>query len=420
MLLCALRGPKLSFFFFRHCYYSSFPSNQLRSLYRSSPSLKSSPSRSPSLTLDEPVSSPSSSPSPPAYDSSAASSYSPSSSGSLKRKRAMSDTYPESEPPPISPAMKRFRTAMNSSGLSRSVSDPTSLISQVQRPQKPQEITFSGFQASVLDNWFGQSDLADPFGSNFDPFLGLDPVLSSDSTSTSVMTPLPFQPQPLSIDLADFSFSRSSSISLSSGYDSPSTSPSTPALSASGSLTDLSEDEDGGSSNIDSLFGDVKDGGAVSTISSYESIDGAVIKTPAKVEAKSCASVPTPAEILNNVLAVNGNNIPPPDFSAFELSISDPSLLNLPDFDLSGFPEINLGVDSQLGLQSGTTSEVGSFSNGTLASSMGGNYAEDLDTLFAAWSPRNDSGLEVGFREHWTDPAGPTPTMATFADASAA
>jgi hypothetical protein len=186
-------------------------------------------SRSGSLSLEDELAeyekTLASSPSPSPSDSSS------SSSSSLKRKRAVSDSYPEQTP--ISPSTKRLRTTLNSSGLSRSVSDPISHVSRRQWAQS--ELTFSGFPASTLNTWFDHGDLADPFGSHFDPYAGLDPVVRSDEVSASpsyngaaVLSVPPVQPYPLYVNLTDSSFlsqpqSRSQSPSSSNdhGFFSP-------------------------------------------------------------------------------------------------------------------------------------------------------------------------------------------------------
>ncbi|KAF5388542.1 hypothetical protein D9757_004639 [Collybiopsis confluens] len=343
-------------------------------------------SRLSSLTLYESVSSPSN------HDSSSPVN-SPASSAPLKRKRTVSESQHELEQTPVFSAAKRLRTAINSSGLARSVSDPTTYA----RGRESTDITFSGFPASLLGSWFDTGNPADPFGSKFDPFSPLDSVEIFDSTPEQLpsVSPLALQPHPLSVDLADLS------LFSTSGYGSPSTSPSTPGLSASGSLTDFSDDEEShGDDDVDSLFDDRVIHEADTSVFDLHTL----VTNAAVTEAKSTspASVLTPADILdgatNSVAAA-----PIPDFAPFDLSITDPSLLNFTDFGLTGFPEIDFG-DSQLGLQSG------------FPGAIEGSYEGNLDALLSAWAPPDRTGSGGAWDvQNWTGVTQLTPTQVTFA-----
>jgi hypothetical protein len=356
--------------------------------------------------------------SPPASPTSSTFDYSSMSAPSYKRKRATSDSHTSFEP--VSPATKRLRTTLNFAGISRSVSDPP-------RP-KPisdelEPVTFSGFPLPMLESWFSQGEEygVDPFRSSFDPFDGLDPVVRSDlnsdasvygatatslaATDTSVVSvPPPVQPYPLSIDLADLSVflkNRSSSTSSYSDtlFSSPS-SPATPALSASGSLTDLSEDEyhhgDGEDADTDddleSLFGG-KDDSVNVTEPEPESSTNAIRAEAVKDVVKN----PLPT---NSLSPNNDNNVDPTlslslsSFSSFEVDLNtfDPTFFHETSFPL--LDEFNFDVDGY---------KLLNFSNGDFqVGSLG---------LLPDHSLSQGGGSEL-----W---AGPTPTRETFASASA-
>ncbi|KAF9074783.1 hypothetical protein BDP27DRAFT_1315954 [Rhodocollybia butyracea] len=151
---------------------------------------------------------------------------------SLKRKRAVSssdiDTFADADEPPSS-ANKRLRTTVNLAGF-RSVSDPTSFVSHLNNSSEasltPAPMTFTGFSLPILNTWLDNGDFADPFDAQFKPWGGVDPVVAADSP-----------------DASHLSVFQSLSPSASSSYSTASSSPRTPALSVSGSFTDLSEDE---------------------------------------------------------------------------------------------------------------------------------------------------------------------------------
>nr|AGC14696.1 homeodomain protein [Lentinula edodes]AGC14698.1 homeodomain protein [Lentinula edodes] len=137
---------------------------------------------------------------------------SPNTNTNLKRKRAVSFADPASTSsfPTVSPSTKRLRSALNSAGVSRSVSDPTPMPSQQQQGQipphqhrqqtqtprqqqqtqiskPPPPLTFDGFPVPVLDSWFSAPPsqgfaLEQDYGNQWiDPlFFGFpDPVIRS-------------------------------------------------------------------------------------------------------------------------------------------------------------------------------------------------------------------------------------------------
>ncbi|KAH7880922.1 uncharacterized protein C8R40DRAFT_1032489 [Lentinula edodes] len=216
---------------------------------------------------------------------------SPNSNTNLKRKRAVSFADPASTSsfPTVSPSTKRLRSALNSAGVSRSVSDPTPMPlpqqqqqgqipphqhrQQTQTPHqqqqsqipKPPPLTFDGFPAPVLDSWF--TSLTSPpsqsqsqgfavekdYGNQWhwiDPlFFGFpDPVIRSSEQQEQ-------EHGDASNRLAYFSGNANVDVTIpdlhsafpvfpsSSSSSSSSSLPSTPALSASGSLTEEESEE---------------------------------------------------------------------------------------------------------------------------------------------------------------------------------
>ncbi|KAJ3936270.1 MAG: HD1 homeodomain mating-type protein Le.a1-3 [Lentinula lateritia] len=301
------------------------------------------------------------------------------STSNLKRKRAVSFVDPSSSSssfPAVSPSTKRLRTALNSAGVSRSVSDPTPMPSQqqqqqqgqipphqerqqgqtlhqegqIQIPPPPPPLTFDGFPVPVLDSWFSAPPsqgfaLEKDFGNQWiDPlfFAFPDPVIrSSDASDLSaysntnananVNVDVTIPDLHSAFPMFSESYGRTAS-SSSSFSSSSSSSPSTPALSASGSLTE-EESED-----RDSLFGDGEDE-----------------ECTAGVFADGNGKALTPGDILNgngtstntttNINNTNNTNTFP-DFPPPNLSDSNPptysSLPTLPDLsslpDLTTFP----------------------------------------------------------------------------------
>ncbi|KAJ3993248.1 hypothetical protein F5050DRAFT_1847670 [Lentinula boryana] len=352
------------------------------------------------------------------------SSSSSSSSSTLKRKRAVS-SFEESLSPslssfstsPISPATKRLRTALNSAGISRSVSDPT--------PVPRAALTFDGFPAPVLDSWFTPDQACgegDP-GLNFpeewvDPFWeNPDPIVRSmtDQVSGPGIVPPPIQPYPLQINVVDLNIYSSSS----SSYDRSSTSssasassPSTPALSASGTLTDEDEDDN------DSLFGGDDD----------EDHEGVITATMTKEEVEEGAGTGKP--LPETTMTMNMNMITPAEIlDQFNLSSSlSPSsnppinpftLSSLPEFNLDALPnqdptnangdlnvnvnvnfDFNFGLDSGLGLD--LDSNFGFGFNGLDAgfgsgSGVGSYPQTQTQTQFPNQNQNQSSGLGLEF-----------------------
>ncbi|KAJ3886157.1 HD1 homeodomain mating-type protein Le.a1-6 [Lentinula edodes] len=198
------------------------------------------------------------------------------STSNLKRKRAVSFADPSSSShssfPAVSPSTKRLRTALNSAGVSRSVSDPTPMPSQqiqgqLQNPPPPPPLTFDGFPVPVLDSWFSTPPsqgfaLEKDYGNQWiDPlFFGFpDPVIRSSEQQEEdhgdVSNRFAYFNGNANVDVTipDLHSAFPVFPSSSSSSSSSSSLPSTPALSASGSLTEEESEE------RDSLFGDGED-----------------------------------------------------------------------------------------------------------------------------------------------------------------
>ncbi|KAJ3981189.1 hypothetical protein F5890DRAFT_1536996 [Lentinula detonsa] len=312
-----------------------------------------------------------------------------SSSSTLKRKRAVS-SFEESLSPslssfstePTSPATKRLRTALNSAGISRSVSDPT--------PVPQAALTFDGFPAPVLHSWFtpdqacGEGDgglnfpeeWVDPFWVDPDPIVRSTVTDQSSLVSGHGMVPPPIQPYPLEINVVDLNIYSSSSSSYDRSSRSASTSsPSTPALSASGTLTDEDEDED----DNDSLFGGDDE----------EAHEGDITATKTKedvgVGEVGGTGKPLPEPTRTTRTMTTTNMITPADIlDQFNLSSLSPSSLNPPinPFTLSSLPELIFNLDAlpnqdQTGTNPNTHANASANGNGN--GKADGNADGDLN-----------------------------------------
>ncbi|KAJ4485856.1 HD1 homeodomain mating-type protein Le.a1-6 [Lentinula aciculospora] len=321
----------------------------------------------------------------------------PSSSTSSKRKRAVSFETSTDE---VSPSTKRLRTTLNSAGLLRSVSDPTPIAmgsqqqhmqiteTQTQIPetqtQTQQPLTFSGFPLPVLDTWFTSN-----YRNWIDPLS--DPVIHSDSNSDG-MTP----PYPLSINVGEIPFPTSTdTCSISS--------PSTPALSASGSLSEDDDNREG-----DSLFGD------------EDSVHVVVDTKPA----------PTPGDILNNNPFSDFTHLSSlpniPDISNLSSLSSFPNLSSLPDFqNFSNFPDFNLddfpdlsNVDLDVGFDFGESFALDS-GFGVGAGELGlssASASQDWHQYVNNSNSNTNTNTHPNLNTLW---AGETPTRDTFAAVAA-
>nr|AEN14456.1 HD1 homeodomain mating-type protein Le.a1-2 [Lentinula edodes] len=245
---------------------------------------------------------------------------SPNPNTNLKRKRAVSFADPASTSsfPTVSPSTKRLRSALNSAGVSRSVSDPTPMpLPQQQQTQssqqqqqtqipKPPPLTFDGFPAPVLDSWFtsltsppSQSEsqgfaLEKDFGNQWiDPlFFGFpDPVIRSSEQQEQehgdASNRFAYFSGNANVDVTIPDLHSAFPVFPSSSSSSSSSLPSTPALSASGSLTEEESEE------RDSLFGDGEGEGEECAVGVYAGGDGKSL---------------TPGDILGGNTNNNNNN----------------------------------------------------------------------------------------------------------------
>ncbi|KAF8832115.1 hypothetical protein HHX47_DHR1001092 [Lentinula edodes] len=302
---------------------------------------------------------------------------SPNPNTNLKRKRAVSFADPASTSsfPTVSPSTKRLRSALNSAGVSRSVSDPTPMPSpqqqgqipphqQTQTPHRQQQtqipkplppppppLTFDGFPAPVLDSWF--TSLTSPpsqsqsqsqgfavekdYGNQWhwiDPlFFGFpDPVIRSSEQQEQehgdASNRFAYFGGNANVDVTIPDLHSAFPVFPSSSSSSSSSSlPSTPALSASGSLTEEESEE------RDSLFGDGEGEGEECAVGVFAGGDG---------NGKSL----TPGDILggnnnnNTTTATNVADTTYPEFSPTNLPLPTlpdlSSLSSLPD--LTSFP----------------------------------------------------------------------------------
>ncbi|KAJ4472633.1 hypothetical protein C8R41DRAFT_870380 [Lentinula lateritia] len=375
------------------------------------------------------------------------------STSNLKRKRAVSFADPSSSSsfPAVSPSTKRLRTALNSAGVSRSVSDPTPMPSQqqqqgqIQNPLSPPPLTFDGFPVPVLDSWFSAPPsqgfaLEKDFGNQWiDPlfFAFPDPVIRSEEQDDGdASNRLVYFGGNANVDVSipdlHSAFSGFSSSSSSS-------SPSTPALSASGSLTE-EESED-----RDSLFGDGED--EECTVGVFADGNGKAL-TPGDILNGNGTSTNTTTNINNTNNTNTFPDFPPPNlsdsnpptysslptlpdlsslpdlttfptfpnpssssFDTFDFS----SFPSLPEFNLDEFPEFLQGTQTQGGLDgdSGFGSNVnvdfgfGLFGGGGEAGVRDGDG--DVDSFVAMLQSQTQSLPQT--QVPW---AGPTPTRERF------
>ncbi|KAJ3913189.1 HD1 homeodomain mating-type protein Le.a1-5 [Lentinula edodes] len=303
---------------------------------------------------------------------------SPNTNTNLKRKRAVSFADPASTSsfPTISPSTKRLRSALNSAGVSRSVSDPTpmplpqqqgqipphqqtqpSLQQQTQISKPPPPLTFDGFPVPVLDSWFSAPPsqgfaLEQDFGNQWiDPlFFGFpDPVIRSSEQQEQ-------EHGDASNRFAYFSGNANVDVTIpdlhsafpvfpsSSSSSSSSSLPSTPALSASGSLTEEESEE------RDSLFGDEEGEGEECAVGVFAGGDGKAL-TPGDILGGNTNNNNNDTTTTNNNTTTTNNNTTTtnvadttyPEFSPTNLplpTLPDLSTLStLPDLSsLSSFP----------------------------------------------------------------------------------
>nr|AWT37973.1 A7 homeodomain transcription factor 1 [Lentinula edodes] len=308
---------------------------------------------------------------------------SPNPNTNLKRKRAVSFADPTSSSsfPTVSPSTKRLRSALNSAGVSRSVSDPTPMPlpqqqgqipphqhrqqtqtshQQPQIPPPPPPLTFDGFPVPVLDSWFSAPPsqgfaLEKDFGNQWiDPlYFGFpDPVIRSSEQQEQ-------EHGDASNRFAYFSGNANVDVTIpdlhsafpvfpsSSSSSSSSSLPSTPALSASGSLTEEESEE------RDSLFGDGEGEGEECAVGVFAGGDGKAL-TPGDILGGNTNNTINNTTTNNNTTTINNTtttnvadntntypdypptNLPTlPDLSSLS---SLPDLTSFPTYPTSTFP----------------------------------------------------------------------------------
>ncbi|KAJ3859980.1 HD1 homeodomain mating-type protein Le.a1-6 [Lentinula novae-zelandiae] len=386
------------------------------------------------------------------------------STSNLKRKRAVSFADPSSSSsfPAVSPSTKRLRTALNSAGVSRSVSDPTPMPSQQQQQQQQQQqgqtqnpppppppLTFDGFPVPVLDSWFSAPPsqgfaLEKDFGNQWiDPlFFGFpDPVIRSEEQEDGdASNRLVYFGGNANVDVSipdlHSAFSGFSSSSSSSSLSSPST----PALSASGSLTEEESEE------RDSLFGDEEDeeravgvfaDGSGKALTPGDILGGnnnnnnSTTATMTNVADTAFPDYPLPNLPLPTLPDLS--SLPDlstlssfPSFPAFPNTFPHPSSFDtfdfssfpsLPEFNLDEFPEFLQGSQTQGGLDG--DSGFGSNVNVDFGFGLNGDGDVDVDSFVAMLQsqtqsqslPQTQPQTQSQTQVPW---AGPTPTRERF------
>ncbi|KAJ3909437.1 HD1 homeodomain mating-type protein Le.a1-3 [Lentinula edodes] len=291
---------------------------------------------------------------------------SPNSNTNLKRKRAVSFADPASSSsfPTVSPSTKRLRSALNSAGVSRSVSDPTPMPSpqqqtqtshqhqQSQIPPPPPPLTFDGFPVPVLDSWFSAPPsqgfaVEKDYGNQWiDPlFFGFpDPVIRSseqqEQEDGDVSNRFAYFGGNANVDVTIPDLYSAFPVFPSSSSSSSSSLPSTPALSASGSLTEEESEE------RDSLFGDGEGEGEECAVGVFAGGDGKAL-TPGDILGGNTNNNNNDTTTTNNNTTTTNNNTTTtnvadntntyPDYPPTNL----PTLPTLPDLSsLSSLPDL--------------------------------------------------------------------------------
>nr|AEM06954.1 homeodomain protein [Lentinula edodes]AEM06956.1 homeodomain protein [Lentinula edodes]AEM06958.1 homeodomain protein [Lentinula edodes] len=320
---------------------------------------------------------------------------SPNPNTNLKRKRAVSFADPASTCsfPTVSPSTKRLRSALNSAGVSRSVSDPTPMPmpqhqqipphqqQQTQISKPPPPLTFDGFPVPVLDSWFSAPPsqgfaVEKDYGNQWiDPlFFGFpDPVIRSSEQQEQehgdAFNRLAYFGGNANVDVTipDLHSAFPVFPSSSSSSSSSSSLPSTPALSASGSLTEEeSEERDrdgkaltpgdilGGNTNNNNNNNTTNNDNTTATTTTTNVADNT--NTYPDYPPTNLPTLPDLSSLSSLPDLTSFPTFPTLPTSTFPNTSNSNTSSSFDTFDFSSFPslpEFNLNLDSEFNLEEG-------------------------------------------------------------------